>query len=265
MTLPTQKGLFTMSIAHPAPTLVDAPGGQASTQRTLAPLRILTLATFLGVLVGLYMALVYAKTDAIQGDVQRIFYIHMPAFMGAFVAFGMTVIGGAMYLRTRQARWDSLAVAGVEVGIAMAAVNIVTGMIWARPIWNAWWTWDPRLTLEAIMALTYCAYLVLRSAIESTETRRRFAAVYGILAIITVFLTLIISRIRPDTIHPTVFGPSTQNAQGGFAVSGGMGVAIGVNMIVWAVLVPATLIWYRIRLQDKLDALTTLKAKFLNR
>ncbi|MBX3066352.1 MAG: cytochrome c biogenesis protein CcsA [Anaerolineae bacterium] len=255
-----------MSIAHQAPGISGTTATEtAASIQTPSMLRILTLATLIGIALGLYMALIFAKTDAVQGDVQRIFYIHMPAFMGAFVAFSMTVLGGVMYLRTRKARWDTLAVAGVEVGIALALVNITTGMIWARPIWNAWWTWDPRLTLEAIMALTYGAYLVLRNAIENSETRRRFAAVYGILAIITVLLTLVISRIRPDTIHPTVFGPSSQNAQGGFAVSGGMGAAIGVNMLVWAVLVPVTLIWYRIRLQDKLEQLATLKRKVFSR
>ncbi|MBX3082700.1 MAG: cytochrome c biogenesis protein CcsA [Anaerolineae bacterium] len=254
-----------MSIAHEVPGISDAPARERTAESTPALLRILTIAAILGVIIGLYMALVYAGTDAVQGDIQRIFYLHMPAFMGAFVAFSMTVVGGVMYLRTRQTKWDTLAVSGVEVGIALALVNLITGMIWARPIWNAWWTWDPRLTIEAIMALTYSAYLVLRNAIETTETRRRFAAVYGILAIVTVLLTLVISRIRPDTIHPTVFGPSSQNAQGGFAVSGGMGAAIGVNMLVWALLVPATLLWYRIRLQDKLEKLANVKASLFNR
>ncbi|MCI0348844.1 MAG: cytochrome c biogenesis protein CcsA, partial [Acidobacteriales bacterium] len=166
--------------------------------RLLIPLSI---GTIIAVAIGLYLALFYAGTDIEQGEVQRLFYIHVPAFSGAFMAFGATVIGGILYLRTRNVKWDTLAVAGVEVGLALAVVNLVTGSIWARPIWNTWWNWDPRLTMDAIMILTYSAYLMLRNGIENLETRRRFSSVYGILAFTTVLATLMITRIRPDTIH----------------------------------------------------------------
>src|SRR5690242_14254497 len=99
-------------------------------------LAILTVVTVLAVAGGLYMALGYAGTEIVQGDVQRLFYIHVPAFAGAFVAFVGTVIGGIMYLRTRQTKWDILALAGVEVGLMLGLVNLILGMIWARPIWN---------------------------------------------------------------------------------------------------------------------------------
>ncbi len=243
---------------------VAAGEGASSRPRLLAGLTVLTA---LGVIGGLYMALVYARTDIDQGDVQRIFYIHMPAFMGAFLSFCMTVVGGIMYLRTRSVKWDSLALAGVEVGFALGIVNLVTGMIWSRPIWNTWWTWDPRLTFEAIMILTYAAYLMLRNGIENPETRRRFASVYGILAIVTAIMVLVIIRVRPDTIHPVVIGNASQSAQGTFAVSGTSGVAaaLGVNMPVWAVLVPVTLMWYRIRLQNLVYRVEAVKVGLLNR
>jgi heme exporter protein C len=230
-------------------------------------LTILTAVTGLSVLFGLYMALIYARTDVDQGDVQRIFYIHMPAFLGAFVAFSATVLGGALYLRTRNAKWDKLALAGVEVGLTLGLVNLVTGMVWSRPIWNTWWTWDPRLTMSAIMTLTYAAYLMLRSGIDNVETRRRFASVYGILAIITVIMTLVIIRLRPDTIHPTVIGPSAGNGQGSFALSASAGVAaaLGINMPVWAILVPITLMWHRIRLLNLSERLSEAKAGLLSR
>jgi heme exporter protein C len=230
-------------------------------------LAALTALTLIGVGFGLYMALGFAKADANQGEVQRIFYIHMPAFIGAFMAFAATTFGGFMYLRTRKTKWDTLALAGVEVGLALAAVNLVTGMVWARPIWNAWWTWDPRLTLEAIMMLTYAAYLVLRASIAQAETRRRFASVYGMLAILLAIMVIMISRIKPDTIHPTVFGPSAQQARGTFELdaSVGMSAALGVNMLVWAILVPATLIWHRIRLSNLIERLNALKMRLATR
>lgn len=229
-------------------------------------LRILTLATVIGVGIALYMGLAFAGTDVDQGDVQRIFYIHMPSFFGAFVAFGAAVVGGIQYLRTRNIKWDTLALASVEVGLALSLVNVVTGAIWARPIWNTWWTWDPRLTSAAIMCLTYAAYLMLRNGIENVEQRRRFAAVYGILAIVTVIMTLIIIRIRPDTIHPAVIGPSAQNAQGTFELEAtrGVGAALGLNFPVWSLLVPVTLMWHRIRLQNRVEQVEALKAEVLN-
>ena len=230
-------------------------------------LRILTVASIIGVLLALYMGLVYAGTDIDQGDVQRIFYIHMPAFFGAFVAFGATVVGGIQYLRTRKTRWDTLALAGAEVGLAFSLVNVVTGAIWARPIWNTWWTWDPRLTSAAIMCLTYAAYLILRKGIENPDQRRRFASVYGILAIVTVIITLVIIRIRPDTIHPAVIGPSPQNAEGTFELEAtrGVGMALAANFPVWALLVPITMMWHRIRLQNRVEQVEALKAEALNR
>ena len=229
-------------------------------------LRILTAATVIAVILGLYMGLVFAGTDIDQGEIQRIFYIHMPSFFGAFVAFGATVVGGIQYLRTRKTRWDTLALAGAEIGLALGLVNLVTGMIWARPIWNTWWTWDPRLTSAAIMCLTYAAYLMLRNGIENPEQRRRFASIYGILAIVTVIMTLIIIRIRPDTIHPAVIGPSAQNAQGSFELQATRGVtaALLTNLPIWTLLIPITLMWHRIRLQNRVEQVEALKADMLN-
>jgi heme exporter protein C len=226
----------------------------------------LTIITGIGVVIGLFLALAYAGTDTQQGDVQRIFYIHMPAFIGGFVALVGTVVGGVMYLRTRQTKWDNLALAGVEVGLALSCVNLVTGMIWSRPIWNTWWTWDPRLTLEAIMLLIYAAYLMLRNAIENPETRRRFASVYGILAIISAIMVIVVIRIRPDTIHPTVIGPSSANAQGAFEIaSARMGMTLGINMLVWGILVPVTLVWHSIRLHTLRERVEQARVALLDR
>jgi len=245
-----------------------AAGAETEKARAAGRPRLLTLLTIitpLAVLGGLYMALFYARMDVTQGEVQRLFYIHVSAFSGAFVAFAAAVVGGIQYLRTRQTRWDTLALAGVEVGFALSLINLILGMIWARPIWNTWWTWDPRLTSAAIMILTYAAYLMLRNGIENPETRRRFASVYGILAMTTVIATLIITRIRPDTIHPAVIGPSPQNAQGTFEFGETMRATLGLNSAIWSILVPATLMWYRIRLQNMADRVQAMKADLLSK
>lgn len=235
----------------------------ATTQESRRGLPILTAVTALAVVVGFVLAFVVVGPDSVQGNVQRLFYIHMPSFFGAFFAFGAAVIGGVMYLRTRALKWDTLALAGVEVGLALALVNLVTGAIWARPIWNTWWTWDPRLTSAAVMALTYAAYLMLRAGIENPDARRRFASVYGIIAISTVILTLVIIRIVPETIHPVVVGPSPTNAEGTFEADTGTALALLPNLLIWGVLVPLTLMWHRIRLQNFHDRVLARKAKLI--
>ncbi|GAB4315419.1 MAG: cytochrome c biogenesis protein CcsA [Phototrophicales bacterium] len=227
-------------------------------------LHILTGITIISVVFGLYLAFGYARTDLEQGEIQRIFYIHMPSFFGAFTAFTGTVIGGVMYLRTRHVKWDSLAVAGVEVGLMLALLNLATGAIWARPIWNTWWTWDPRLTSAAVMALTYLAYLMLRNGIENADKRRLFASVYGIVAITTVILTLMIIRIVPDTIHPAVIGPSPQNAEGVFEATPRVAAALLPNLLIWSTLVPITLMWWRIRLENKAEHVQKLRIELIN-
>jgi heme exporter protein C len=244
-------------------TMTDAPRTRAASRpRLLTALTIITIVALIG---GLALALFYAGTDTAQGPVQRLFYIHVAAFSGAFVAFCATVVGGILYLRTRQTKWDTLALAGVEVGFALALINLTLGMVWARPIWNTWWTWDPRLTSAAVMMLTYAAYLMLRNGIENPDTRRRFASIYGILAIVTVIITLIIIRIEPRTIHPAVIGASPQNAEGTFEMTDTMRTTLGVNSAIWSILLPWTLMWYRIRLQNLADHVHALKARALEK
>jgi heme exporter protein C len=233
-------------------------------------LSLLTIITIIAVIYGLYVGLFVAGRDIEQGDVQRLFYLHVPSFAGAFIAFSATVIGGIAYLRTRSPKWDTFALAGVEVGLVLALINLVTGSVWARPIWNTWWNWDPRLTSDAIMILTYAAYLMLRSGIENPEQRRRFASVYGILAFTTVLVTLLIIRVRPDTIHPVVFGPVLTDAsmmatQGDFELDAtpGVSAAVGLNSAIWSILVPWVLMWHRIRLENVASRVNALRSRLI--
>ncbi len=252
-----------MGAVQPLPIASTDETTPTQAERTPRVLLIWTALGVIGVVVSLYMGLVYAGTDVDQGEVQRLFYFHVPAFSGAFIAFIATVIGGIQYLRTRQAKWDTLALAGVEVGLAMSLVNVSLGSVWARPIWNTWWTWDPRLTSSAISILTYAAYLMLRNGIENPEQRRRFAAVYGILAFSTVIIVLVITRIRPDTIHPVVVGTSPQNSVGGFSMADRQKIAIGINSLIYSVLVPIPLLWHRIRLENLSERVNAVKAKLM--
>lgn len=211
---------------------------------------LLSLIALFGVLIGLYFALIYAGTDSMQGNIQRIFYLHLPAFFSAAFAFATALICGIAYLTTRNAKWDTVSLSAIEVGLVLTIITLASGSIWARPTWNTWWTDSPRLTSTLIMALTYAAYLVLRQGFVMPENQRKFAAFYAVLAFSTVIFTMVIVRLRSDGIHPIVIGNSPQNAQGGLAMSDTMKTALIVNMGVWVLLVTPTLIWWRWHLEQ---------------
>jgi heme exporter protein C len=224
----------------------------------------LTVAAVVMFVVALVMGLFVAPTDQ-QGHVQRIFYFHLGAYISAALSFLIAAVASVLYLVQRDRQWDTLALSAIEVGLVLGGFNLVSGMIWARPIWNTWWTWDPRLTAAAVSWLAYAAYLMLRNGIEDPDRRARFASVYGILAFSSVIFTMIITRIRPDTIHPVVVGPSPQNAQGGFNVEGGaMTMTLMFNMLTFVV-IAVTLIWHRVRLENLGQRVAALKMKALSR
>lgn len=229
--------------------------------------RLLNMMTYISiglVFLSSLMVFAYARPEALQGNAQKIFYVHLGTFFGSFVLFSVAVVGGVQFLRTRNNKWDILGLSTIEVGLAFALVNIVTGSIWARPIWNTWWTWDPRLLTVTIMWLTYAAYMMLRSGIEDPERRRRFAAVYSILAFSSVILTVVIIRVRPDTIHPVAGGPSvtSPDASGDFNMSPRVVQTLMFSIFTYIV-VSITVAWHRIRLENRAQYIQSRKVELL--
>src|SRR5215475_11891001 len=149
----------------------------------------LGMVALLTVLVGLYLAFVYAPADTLQGDVQRIMYIHVPTAWVAFFAFFVVFVSSLIYLWRRLPEADRLAYASAEVGVLFTALTLIDGSIWGRPTWGLWWTWDARLTTTAILFVMYIGYLMLRSFVEDPERRARLAALVGIVAFIDVPIT----------------------------------------------------------------------------
>ncbi len=220
----------------------------------------LAFAAVAAVLASSWAALVYARPAAnLAGDeqlAQRIFYLHMGCNIGALAGFLVSVIGSIVYLIKRNLDWDRLAQASIEVGTIFGLGTIVTGMFWAKPTWNTYWTWDPRLTTSTITVLVYLAYLLFRNGIDNRETRARFGSIYAILAFLSVPLTFYSARWF-RSIHPVVFGGDNPDAQGGFNVGATMGQTLSINIVGFCILFSALVImrWRQLRNEDELAEL----------
>ena len=130
-------------------------------------------------LTAIFMVFEWAPTEASQGIVQRIFYFHVACAWVAFGAFGLVAICGALYLWIGQDIFDDLEYAAAETGMVFCTLVLITGSLWAKPIWGAWWTWDSRLTTTLVLWLLYARYLMLRVMGEDSPQVARFGAVVG--------------------------------------------------------------------------------------
>jgi heme exporter protein C len=216
---------------------------------------ILVIITALMMIAALWMAFVYAPREAVMRDMQRIFYFHVSSAWVGFFAFFVTFVAGIAYLVKNERRWDILALSSVEIGLTFIAMTVVTGSLWAKPTWNTYWTWsEPRLTISAIQLMVYVSYIMLRAAIESPERKARFAAVYGIVAFVTVPLSWFAIRWWTNTLHPDV----TTSDEGGLQSQ--MIHAMLFSIASFSMLY-ATLLRQRIRLERAADALTRLRIR----
>ncbi len=209
-------------------------------------LLLLNIITVVLLLVATAMVFFYAPVEAVMGMVQKVFYFHVASTWTGMLGFLVAAIAGGAYLATKNAKWDIVSLAGVEIGMFFTLIGIITGSIWARPIWNTWWTWDPRLTTTTIMELIYAAYLILRQGIDEPEKRARFAAVYAIVGFITVPMTFLSIRYF-RTIHPVLIGSSDPGASGTFDMTPAMQQTFIMALVTYT-FVFATLLWHRVRL-----------------
>ncbi len=143
--------------------------------------RKLGIVTLVGMLATFYGAFIYAPTEASMGTVQRIFYIHMPAGVISYFAFMVVGFSSIMFLYSKKLKWDRLAHCSAEIGVLFIATNISMGMLWAKPVWGIWWTWDARLTLQLILALIFVSYLMLGAYVSDPMKRASLQAAFGIL------------------------------------------------------------------------------------
>jgi len=160
-------------------------------------------ATLLMMLTAIYMVFEWVPTEEDQGIVQRIFYFHVPCAWVAFAAFGLVAIAGVFYLWLKEQLFDDLGYAAAEIGMVFCTLVLITGSLWAKPIWGVWWTWDSRLTTTFILWLLYGGYLMLRAMADDTPEVARFGAVIGIVAALDVPVVILSVRLW-RTIHPAV-------------------------------------------------------------
>jgi heme exporter protein C len=144
------------------------------------------LAAVAAMVVAAGFIFLYAPTDALQGPVQRIFYLHVSSAIAAYGCFAVVLIGGIAYLWKENVAADRLARAGALVGLVFTSVTLVMGMIWAKPIWGTYWTWDARLTSTLVLWIIYAGYLMVRRLADPGRQAARFAAVVGIFGFIDV-------------------------------------------------------------------------------
>ena len=167
------------------------------------------LAAFAAVAGAFVRAIWFTPPERLQGYAQKIFYIHVPSAWVAFLAFGLTALAGAFWLFLKDPRLDRFAESSAEVGVIFTTGVLVSGPLWGKPIWGAWWVWDARLTLTLFLWFLYLGYLVLRGVIPEREQRARYSAIVGLLgALLIPFIHLSVYLFNTQHPMPVVANPT---------------------------------------------------------
>ena len=202
--------------------------------------RLLGVAALLALGLSATLSLVVAPPDALQGEVQRLMYVHVPAAWLAYLSFFVVFVSSVAYLRTSRTRWDRVAAASAEIGVLFTALAIVLGALWGKPVWGTWWTWDPRLTTTAMLLLIYIGYLAVRRITDNPTRRARWSAVIGVVGFVDVPIVHL-SVVWWRSLHQQ----STVLRLGGPQIEGSMLtallVAVGAFTIVYAYLMAVRL------------------------
>lgn len=222
-------------------------------------LKVLDIISMIVLGIATYLALVFAPTERVMGDVQRVFYFHIGTAWTALLGFVLAGAFSVIYLVKKDLKWDRLQVAAIEVSLVFFFITIVLGSIWARPVWNTWWTWDWRLTTAAVVELIYVAYFMLRQGIDDPDRRARFGAVYALVGSLSAPITFFVIRLL-RSIHPVVIGGANPEADGSFGMTADMRVAFFFALFTFTVIF-IDLFWNRVRLGDLQDKVEQLKLK----
>ena len=224
--------------------------------KTVFNRRALHSVTLVAMVFALWMMFRWVPSDISQGAVQRILYLHVPVAWVSMVAIVVVAFASVMYLKTRDPKWDRRAVSVAEVGLVFGAVMLVSGIVWARPVWLVWWTGEAKLTTALILFFIYVAYLMFRAYFPPGDQRRRIAAVIAILGAIDTPIIYFASVLFQESHPPAVIGPVADD-------SAAVGAQIGLTLLVSTV--AFTLLFVSIlaerlgvaRLEEEVDELRT--------
>jgi heme exporter protein C len=219
----------------------------------------LALLLMLAMGVTLYAALVFAPTERIQGDVQRIFYFHVPLAWTSYLAFFVVFVASIGYLLKRARIWDAVARSSAEVGLLLTTLMLISGSLWARPIWGTWWSWDARLTTTLLLWFIYVGYLMLRSSIDDEQRAARLSAIVGIVGAVDIPI-IHQSVVWWRSLHPE----SVVLASGGPAMPTSMLIALMIALVAFT-LVYVVLVMLRTRLELARADLKALRRRALER
>ncbi len=172
------------------------------------------------------MALLWAPTDVVQGDVYRVLYVHVPLAWLSYLAFVIVFLASVGWLSSKRPLFDAIAVASAEVGVLFTGLFLVAGSIWAKPTWGVWWTWEPRLVTTAIMFVMYVGYLLLRGLSTDFSRRATRAAIFGIIAVIDVPIVHL-SVLWANSLHQL---PTVLRAAGSPALDSSMLLTLMVSL-----------------------------------
>ena len=178
---------------------------------------IILIVSVIMVLISIYLALIYTPSHETMGDTQRIFYFHVASAWISYLAFAVTFVGSLLFLKSKSLKWDMIAYSSAEIGIVFCTLAIITGSLWARPIWGVFWRWeDLKLFITLVLWLVFVAYLALRNNVSSRRRRANLSAVFAIIGFICVPLSFAANRIWQQ-YHPTILVTSEGSLQASMA------------------------------------------------
>ncbi len=217
-----------------------APEAATKSAWKLTPRSVLGFAAGILLLIDLYLIFAVAPTDANLGNVQRALYIHVPIAIISLLAFIVVFVGSVLYLRGRNGLWDNLGVAAGEVGFVYVSLALLTGVLWAKPVWNVWWTWEPRLTLTLVLWFIYAGYLMVRAFTPDRSKAAVFSAIVGIIGSVDAFIVYFAVQWWRSIHPPQVVGPLAESG----SLSGTMNMVLMFSFIAFLVFT-VWLIWER--------------------
>jgi len=216
--------------------------------------RVFPAVTCVTMLAALFLVFMVVPIEQQMGIVQRIFYFHVSSAWMAFLGFFLVAGASAVYLWNGSRGADRLAEAAAEVGVLFCSLVLVTGPIWARPIWGVWWTWDPRLTMTVILWAIYASYLMLRAFGGEDEAVQRYAAVLGIIGVLDIPIIMVSVRLLRG-MHPAVIA---RNEGGSGLVDPWMRIALVVSAVA-LILVGSWLMQLRVRASRLAEEMAALR------